>query len=135
MKKEFDEALCHDFPLLFKDRDSDMRTTAMCWGFPGDGWEPLIRRLARKIEVAIQEGISAGRWSEDNHPRASQVKEKYGGLRFYMTHTSDEIEDLIQVAEVEADKTCEWCGEPGTLRNGGWMVTLCDKHNEDRMNI
>jgi hypothetical protein len=27
---------------------------------------------------------------------------------------------------------CEECGAPGKLRGGGWMRTLCDKHEEER---
>jgi len=30
MRKELDEALCARYPLIFKDRNADMRTTAMC---------------------------------------------------------------------------------------------------------
>ena len=39
MKQELDEALCRDFPNLFRDRHGNMMTTCMCWGFEcGDGW-------------------------------------------------------------------------------------------------
>lgn len=61
-----------------------------------------------------------------SHPRAAQVKEKYGGLRFYMTSGTDEIFDLIKKAEELSYKTCENCGEPGYQRSGGWIYTLCD---------
>ena len=61
-----------------------------------------------------------------SHPKASQVKEKYGGLRFYMTCGTDEIFDLIEKAEALSYKTCEECGEPGEERNTGWIRTLCD---------
>ena len=33
MREELDKLLCEKYPLLFKDRNADMRTTAMCWGF------------------------------------------------------------------------------------------------------
>jgi hypothetical protein len=43
MRKELDEALCAKYPLIFKDRHADMRTTAMCWGLEcGDGWYNII---------------------------------------------------------------------------------------------
>jgi replicative DNA helicase Mcm len=55
----------------------------MCWGFPNDGWEPLIRECAAKIEAEIE------RLEKDNpeefkkawekgYYRAAQVKEKFG---------------------------------------------------------
>ena len=65
------------------------------------------------------------------HPKASQVKEKFGGLRFYYDPTeieiTDQIFDLVTRAETESYKICEECGKPGKLRNKGWYVTLCNK--------
>ena len=60
------------------------------------------------------------------HPRAVQVKEKFGGLRFYMTGGTDEIFDLIEKAEALSYKTCESCGAPGTQSNSKWITTLCE---------
>jgi len=57
VKKELDEALCKDFPLLYRDRNASMRSTCMCWGFPGDGWEPIIRELSEKLEGMIEKFI------------------------------------------------------------------------------
>ena len=71
MRKELDDALCRDFPLTFRDRHASMQVTCMCWGFDvGDGWEPLIRRAAEKIEAEIL------KMPEDQRAevRASQVK-------------------------------------------------------------
>lgn len=71
---------------------------------------------------------------EDDRLKATQVKEKYGELRFYTNYSSDEIDEAIDKAELKSSVTCEVCGEPGKTRNGGWIVTLCDKHNEERIN-
>ena len=65
------------------------------------------------------------------HPKASQVKEKYGGLRFYMTCDTDEIFNLIEKAEALSLKTCEECGQPGEEKGGGWIHTLCDDCHEN----
>lgn len=118
MKKELDEALVRDFPNLYRDRHGDMRRTCMVWGFPGDGWEPLIRRLSEKLEPL---GV-----------RAVQVKEKFGGLRFYIDNGSPEAYQAIREAEEESLQTCETCGKPGVPREGGWTLTLCDQHAEGR---
>ena len=46
MNSKLDEKLCADYPLLFRNRHGDMRTTAMCWGFDcRDGWYNLINTL------------------------------------------------------------------------------------------
>ena len=43
MKKELDEKLCADYPLIFQDRNKPMNQTAMCWGFScGDGWHATL---------------------------------------------------------------------------------------------
>jgi len=53
MRQDLDDALCRDFPNTFHDRKADPKVTCMCWGFPGDGWEPLIRKAAGLIEAEI----------------------------------------------------------------------------------
>lgn len=114
MKKELDEKLVKKYPNLYKDRYGDMRQTCMVWGFPGDGWYKIIDELSAKLEplgcVAVQ------------------VKEKFGGLRFYIGNGSELAYDYINLAEEESLKTCELCGEAGKPDNTKyWIRTLCDK--------
>jgi len=46
MNEILDRMLCEKYPLLFKDRNADMRTTAMCWGFAhGAGWFNIVDTL------------------------------------------------------------------------------------------
>ena len=126
MKKEFDERLVKAFPLLYADRTADKRTTAMCWGFScNDGWFDIIWGLSSKLEPLIQK-FHDEYPDIESPPRASQVKEKFGGLRFYMTCGTDEIFDLIEKAEALSYKTCEECGQPGEERDTSWIRTLCD---------
>lgn len=62
-----------------------------------------------------------------NYPRVVQVKEKFATLRYYMSASTDKMEDMIREAEQESAVTCEECGQPGVCRSGGWLKTLCDK--------
>lgn len=55
MNKKLDEKLVKDFPLLYRARHADPRRTCMVWGFPGDGWEPLIRNLSIGLEKIIKD--------------------------------------------------------------------------------
>ena len=85
------------------------------------GWLQLLTDLSFKLEKLIL---------EQPKPKdffATQVKEKYGTLRFYMSIYSDEMEKLIEEAEDESAKTCEICGKPGELRYDGWYRVQCDK--------
>ena len=66
-----------------------------------------------------------------NYPKAAQVKEKFGGLRFYMTVGIDKIFNLVEEAEALSYKTCEECGKPGEERGGGWIHTLCNNCHEN----
>lgn len=136
MKKELDDALCRDFPLLYTQRNWDMQKTCMCWGFEcGDGWEPLIRRLSEKLEPRIAAYVRKTfcfPCPEDPFPQASQVKEKWGTLHFYMDNQLPSLGRHIWRAERESARTCETCGKPGKLRQGGWITCACDEHSQGR---
>jgi hypothetical protein len=85
----------------------------------GNGWFGLIKSL-------INDLTELG-WNKET----TQVKEKFGGLRFYINAGSDEIHQRILQAEKESYKVCEKCGEPGELRKDiGWYFTLCDTHHK-----
>lgn len=123
MSPELDDALCRDFPLLYRTRRGRAGQTCMAFGFCcGDGWEPLIRRLSEKLEALIAELPD-----DEGRPTAFQVKEKFGGLRFYMSSETPEMSAAIKEAERAAAHTCEECSAPGRPRSGGWIQTLCDK--------
>lgn len=80
--------------------------------FVGPGWAKIINRLYDTIPKSTY---------------VLQVKEKFGGLRFYIGSGTNETFDLIQTAEEESEVTCEVCGEPGKIRDFGWMMCRCDK--------
>jgi hypothetical protein len=61
-------------------------------------------------------------------PVASQVKEKFGGLRFYVQAATDKHYSYISFAESMSYRTCEECGNPGKTYTDGWHTTLCDIH-------
>jgi len=129
VRKELDEALVKDFPNLYRDRNADMRSTAMCWGFEcGDGWEPIIRDLSEELEAEILKLPEEDR----QYCKASQVKEKYGTLRFYMSMETDEMDRLIRLYTDKSDEICEQCGKPGQLRGNGWLFVACDEHSKDQ---
>lgn len=85
----------------------------------GEGWYPLIKQL---IEDLIKLG-----WNKE----VCQVKEKFGGLRFYINDASDEVHCRIMKAEDESYTICEVTGKDGKLRTDiGWYITLCDEEYE-----
>ncbi len=136
MKPELDQKLCEEFPNLYQDRYTNPQTSCMAFGFPGDGWFNLLYDLSVKLEELIlqypedlPEGTTGSIRSDF---KASQVKEKFGGLRYYMSHSTAEMEALIDEAEAIAAVTCERCGAEGKARSGGWIQTLCDTCYSER---
>lgn len=88
------------------------------------GWYPLIVQLDADISAL------------DPNYRIYQVKEKFGGLRYYIEPSvdlSDEDRDavftLVSNAEAESYKTCESCGcscSGPKANQFGWILTYCD---------
>ena len=87
-----------------------------CGAGVGDGWLPLLERL-------IVDLIALG-WNKE----CAQIKEKFGGLRFYLDYTSPALDARIDQAETESLRTCEVCGAPGKRGGSGWISTRCDAH-------
>jgi hypothetical protein len=57
---------------------------------------------------------------------ATEVKEKYGTLRFYYSGGDERITGMVDLAEALSGATCECCGCPAERRGQTWLSTLCD---------
>jgi hypothetical protein len=94
----------------------------------GPGWYDLINELCAKIEAEIIAWKERNPDSKDSLIAVSQIKEKYGTLRFYMYSETDAISDMIWEAEEKSGLTCENCGKPGQTRwDCSWVHTTCDE--------
>jgi hypothetical protein len=92
----------------------------------GDGWYNLLDFLCKEIQKYLDK--------EPNPDfKATQVKEKFGTLRFYTTMCDNYMEKLIEKAEHLSSITCENCGDRGKLsKKGYWLSTLCNKCRKER---
>lgn len=122
MNKENTERLYSDFDHLFRDRNKPEKESLMCWGFTcGDGWFPLVYAIARMITEYVKA-----------HPEAEcaafQVKEKFGGLRFYIRGGDDTLHRMIWEEAQKSFAICETCSAPAIVRTSptGAVRTLCD---------
>jgi hypothetical protein len=124
MRKELEQKLVERWPTWFKPK-GDFRYTGMTLGFRHeDGWFDILWRLCEDLEPLV-----AALEKQTERPfEVLQVKEKFGGLRFYVNHANDAIRQRIEAAQQESFHTCEVCGQPGTLRENGLMKTLCEEH-------
>ena len=99
----------------------------------GEGWWPILETLCSNIQSHTDW------WNKNRETRpvveqvvVEQIKEKFGGLRFYYQGGDDQISGMVRMAEAWAGHHCEICGAPGKSRNGGWIKTLCDEHEAER---
>lgn len=136
MRDELDSALCDKYPKIFRDRNRPVTETPMGFGIEApDGWYDLIDRLCSHIQVHVDSkrhnhrGLTDEEFDEQYQTVAAQVKEKYGGLRFYADNADDYTQGLISMAESVSYTVCEVCGQRGKRRSGGWIRTLCDEHS------
>lgn len=116
MTPEKDAELVAKYPLIFKEHYEGR------FGFEcGDGWFDIIDKLCFAL-MADTEG---------QPPVASQVKEKFGTLRFYVNDATDYQYELIDRAGKLSAHTCEVCGAPGTADyKRSWIKVLCEEHKE-----
>jgi len=81
----------------------------------GPGWSDIAWDLHKKL------------LKEDPDYVIYQVKEKFGGLRYYVGIMTEQGYEYIQEAEELSLQTCEECGRPGALRRDmSWIRTLCN---------
>jgi hypothetical protein len=129
MKPFLEKRLVKKFPNLFSDYAKDMKLTAMCWGCEcGDGWYKILYQVCQKLEPLVVKWMKEHPKELEFKPRFSQVKEKFGTLRIYLTSGTDEMYKITDKAEKKSEKVCETCGRPGKLRGMFWLYTACFKH-------
>lgn len=130
MNKENTQKLWEKYPLIFADKNASIQTSMIPFGFEcGDGWYWIINQLCDSIQGYID---------ANKKPQvvASQVKEKFGGLRFYAHGGDDIVFGMIWLAESMSMATCEQCGTTVNVTHGGkgWIYTECDKCRVERLN-
>jgi hypothetical protein len=120
MNAQLTKQLYDAFPSLYREASLSHQQTCMCWGFLcDDGWYQLVYNLSSAIsEYANSMGLD---------PVAVQVKEKFGGLRYYIRNGDDQIMRWIDEAEELSMSICECCGKSGELRTERpYIRTLCN---------
>jgi hypothetical protein len=123
MQKELEAKLIERFPTYFEDMYGDPTKTCMAFGCEcGAGWFDLIFRLCEDIEKTNPKNF-----------KVEQVKEKFGGLRFYYSGGSQQVNDLVNKAECDSYNICENCGtRENVTSEGSWILTLCKTCREKR---
>lgn len=93
------------------------------------GWYSIIEDLSSELNEAAKQYAHGS-------ITVVQIKEKFGGLRYYVNYIDGlpqedifEIEQIICKYENLSHKTCQRCGEQGEIcaRTAYWVSTLCKK--------
>lgn len=106
----------------------------------GDGWMRIILDTHKKLLYL------------DPDYRIDQIKEKFGGLRYYYTPSvkasrivGQIMDDVVSAAENNCYRTCEMCGGSGydvenkrsynveTRVLNGWYYTYCELCSDKRV--
>lgn len=116
------------------------------------GWFDIVDALCLDIEALL--GLELER------VEITQIKSKFGGLRFYYALEGvedifidvradcgvrtivskgdgpalmDQIRPLVAAASLRSTAACQDCGAPGVrATRGGWVETLCESHAQER---
>jgi hypothetical protein len=120
--EKFSERMEKSYPKIFAGKYGGFAV--------GKGWYPILETLCANIQSHIDWRVKQGQ--DIAQVEVQQIKEKFGGLRFYYSGGDDEISGMVRMAESFADTLCEECGGLGKRRNGGWVRTLCDVHEAER---
>jgi hypothetical protein len=121
---EFEKRMLEKYPAMFSQPYGGFAV--------GEGWWPIIESLCANIQSHTDW------WNTNRKERpvveqvvVEQIKEKFGGLRFYYEGGDDQISGMVRMAEAWASHSCEECGAPGTLGGEGWIRTLCPTHRAE----
>lgn len=126
MKIELEQKLMDNFPFmrarnLWTGKLLNFAISCDC----DNGWFDLIFNLCKNIQEILNK--KPKNFVKGFYPL--QIKEKYAGLRFYVSYGDDDIFKLIDEAEYKSNNICEICGNEGFLCiKNTWYKTLCEVH-------
>lgn len=126
-KSQFNRELCEKYPWLIPTNrwtgevveDYDYDYTELD-SMP-DGWR--IAFGDQMVEELNQELVKGG---FVNDYRITQIKEKYGGLRWYDNGNTKEGYNIINKYESLSRRTCICCGKPAKYITFGWISPFCE---------
>jgi hypothetical protein len=149
MSPELEKQLIEKYPKIFQITEGRRIEPFVMFGIEcGDGWYNLLNTLCFQIQSYIDwheklnQNIIERNKEEDPEGQinqqmlqpyipqviVTQVKEKFGTLRFYYDGGDECIDGMVRMAEAMSAVTCEVCGDVGKLRGRGWYYTSCNEH-------
>ena len=120
------EEIIQKYPKIFEQYEGNPGMVNW-YGVP-KGWLPIIDKLCGAIQSYIDNVTRYvdGKPVKTPQVTCAQMKEKFGGLRFYVDGGDDHTDGMIYMAEHLCDNTCQDCGSEQDLGlTQGWISVLC----------
>lgn len=84
-----------------------------------DGWRKCFGlKICKEIKKELKK-------TKNKEYHVTQIKEKFGSLRWYSNHTTESIEKIIEKYEKISARTCIYCGKETDYLTLGWIVPIC----------
>lgn len=141
MKAELEQTLVEKYPKIFQVSEDRKLYPFPMFGIEcQSGWYNILNALCFQIQHHIDWNNSQRERLLESNPYnikipdeiaqvvVTQVKEKFGTLRFYYDGGDEQIHGMARMAEAMSAVTCETCGNSGKFRGRGWYYTACDEH-------
>ena len=125
--------LCIRFPFLKFDYRKNRFFQTSCWLFSMPiGWRKAFGiQMCKEIKHSLLK--TGGKTALKNYC-INDIKEKFGGLRWYDSYSTKDIQKIICKYEYISYHTCIICGELATVQTTGWICPYCDEHIPEHQN-
>lgn len=125
--------LIEKYPKIFQDYEGN--PGRVNWSVP-KGWIQIVDDLCGSLQSYIDNVRYYSKEHGEYTPpqvQCLQVKEKFGGLRFYTINHNDIQEGMIMFAEYLSKNTCIKCGSRDgvEMKTEGWIQPLCKNCNQN----
>lgn len=98
------------------------------WSLRRSKWKFLRKKLTYDFVHKIEIKFKKEEYETIPQVVATQVKEKFGSLRFYCDGGNEKIDGMIWLAEHMSYYMCEDCGTTENIgQTKGWISTLCSE--------
>lgn len=117
--------LCWKYPFLkpWNRKKRFFQTWCEYYDIP-EGWRKAFGlQIVKEINDSL---IRTGGRKAVKQYCIDQIKEKFGGLRWYDTYGTTEVHKIINKYETISYHTCIGCGKPATVQTTGWICPYCD---------
>ena len=131
---EMDEIIAK-YPKIFTDYEGN--PGRVNWSIP-EGWNQIVDWMCGCIQDYIDHTKTYSKGEAPISPaqvQCTQIKEKFGGLRFYTFGHNEVVDGMIKFAEYLCEKICVNCGsmEDVEMSKGGWISPYCKKCRDKKV--